>query len=84
MNWFGVTVANAVLRNILSVEPPPTKVIEVTPDQYTSRTTYLRGDGIILYQPANDGKKQKGKYEIVLHRPCTESLHQAFRFVNIS
>lgn len=79
MNWFGIAVANKVLRNMLSVEPSPTKVVEVKSDQYTSRDIHLRGDGIILYSPSTSDKKQRGKYEIVMHRPCTESLHQAFR-----
>jgi len=78
MAWFG-TIANNVLRNIVFSDTPPNVVQEVRPEQYTHRHIYSREDGIVLY---GLGEKNQGKYEIVLHRPCTETLHQAYRYVS--
>lgn len=74
MAWLG-TIANNVLRNIVFSDTPPNVVQEVRPEQYTHRHIYSREDGIVLYGP---GGKNQDKYEIVLHRPCTETLHQAY------
>lgn len=74
MTWLG-TIANNVFRNIISSEIPPETVKEVTPEQYSSRHIHCREDGIVLYGP---GLKNHEKFEIVLHRPCTETLHQAY------
>lgn len=78
MAWLGAIASGLVLRNILGTDTPPNKVLEVKPEQYGNRTIYCREDGIVLY---GSDDKQKEKYEIVLHRPCTETLHQAYRFV---
>jgi hypothetical protein len=70
-----------VLRSLLSSEPPPTKVVEARSDTFTDRAIHLREDGLVLYLPANNLSNRKGAlYEIVLHRPYTESLHQTYRF----
>lgn len=69
-----------VLRSILSAEAPPTKVIEAKSDAYTARDIYCREEGMVLYAPQASNKKEKPRYEIVLHRPCTESLHQTYRY----
>ncbi|KAK2586301.1 hypothetical protein KPH14_001551 [Odynerus spinipes] len=73
MTWLG-TIANNVFRNVFSV-PPPNVVLAVKPDQYSNRHIHCREDGIVLYRPGN---RNADKYEIVLHRPCTETLDQAF------
>ncbi|XP_046618387.1 85/88 kDa calcium-independent phospholipase A2 isoform X1 [Neodiprion virginianus] len=75
MAWLGAIASGLVLRNILGSETPPNKVLEVKPEQYGNRTIYCREDGIVLYGPDN---RNKEKFEIVLHRPCTETLHQAY------
>ncbi|KAF2880119.1 hypothetical protein ILUMI_26054 [Ignelater luminosus] len=68
-----------VLRSLLSTEAPPTKVLEVKPDSYSDRHIYCREEGMVLYEPqGNFSKKDKPRYEIVLHRPCTETLYQAY------
>ncbi|XP_056648135.1 85/88 kDa calcium-independent phospholipase A2 isoform X1 [Diorhabda sublineata] len=69
-----------VLRNFLSFEPQPNKVIETRPDLFTSRGIHCREDGLVLYTPAINEKDKgiKSHYEIVLHRPTTETLHQIF------
>lgn len=77
MAWLG-TIANNVLRNIVFSDTPPNVVQEVRPEQYSNRHIHSREDGIVLYGP---GGKNQDKYEIVLHRPCTETLHQAYRYV---
>lgn len=68
-----------VLRGLFNTDPVPTKVIEVKPDAYSNRHIYYREDSIILYEPnASSNKKEPHKYEIVLHRPTTESLRLSF------
>lgn len=73
-----------VFRGLLGTEEAPTKVIEVRSDNYISRPIHYREDSILLYGPKNppDGNNSKDKYyEIVLHKPFTESLHQMYRYV---
>lgn len=72
MTWLG-NIANNVLRTIIPYETPPNIVEEVKPELYSNRRIYCREDGIILYGPG-----EKNQYEVVLHRPCTETLHQAY------
>ncbi|XP_023312464.1 85/88 kDa calcium-independent phospholipase A2 isoform X3 [Anoplophora glabripennis] len=68
-----------VLRSLLSAEPLPNKVVETRPDIFTSREIHSREDGLVLYlPPKNLQKGAKSNYEIVLHRPTTETLHQIF------
>ncbi|XP_051170962.1 85/88 kDa calcium-independent phospholipase A2 [Leptopilina boulardi] len=73
MAWLG-NIASNMLRNVF-VETAEDVVLEVRSDQYGSRHVHCREDGVVLYDP---GEKYKDKYEIVLHRPCTETLHQAY------
>ncbi|XP_076161637.1 85/88 kDa calcium-independent phospholipase A2-like [Ptiloglossa arizonensis] len=74
MAWLG-TIANNVFRNIVHPDVPPNLVQDVKPEQYGNRHIHCREDSIILYGP---GKKDCEKYEIVFHRPCTETLYQAY------
>ncbi|KAL0102550.1 hypothetical protein PUN28_018087 [Cardiocondyla obscurior] len=74
MAWLG-TIANNVLRSYVFSDTLPNVVQEVRPEQYSNRHIHAREDAIVLYGP---GGKNQEKYEIVLHRPCTETLHQAF------
>ncbi|XP_020288940.1 85/88 kDa calcium-independent phospholipase A2 [Pseudomyrmex gracilis] len=74
MAWLG-TIANNVLRNVFS-DAPPYVVLEVRPENYSDRHIHSREDGIVLYGAS--GSKSLDKFEIVLHRPCTETLHQAY------
>ncbi|KAJ8713641.1 hypothetical protein PYW07_014011 [Mythimna separata] len=72
---------NSIFRGLLGTEEAPTKVIEVRSDNYISRPIHYREDSMLLYGPKNppDGKNSKDKYyEIVLHKPFTESLHQMY------
>ncbi|CAH1155338.1 unnamed protein product [Phaedon cochleariae] len=74
-----VPAKHVVIRNFLSNEPLPNKVIETRPDSLSSRDIYAREDGLVLYlPPLNLQKGAKSNYEIVLHRPTTETLHQIF------
>lgn len=70
---------------MLGAEPAPNKVLEIKADNYSERHIYCREEGLVLYAPQNNtnNKKEKLKYEIVLHKPCTESLHYAYRFDHI-
>lgn len=76
MAWLG-SIASTVLRNIVFAEIPPNQVQEVKTSEYHKRNIYCREDGIVLYAPKN---VEKEKYEIVLHKPCTETLHAGFRY----
>ncbi|XP_026746516.1 uncharacterized protein LOC113507792 isoform X2 [Trichoplusia ni] len=72
---------NSIFRGLLGTEEAPTKVLEVRSDNYISRPIHYREDSILLYGPKNppDSKNSKDKYyEIVLHKPFTESLHQMY------
>lgn len=73
MAWLS-TIANNVLRNVFTTSSP-TVVLAVRPDQYSNRHIHCREDGIVLYRAGN---KREDKYDIVLHRPCTETLNEAF------
>ncbi|CAG4946867.1 unnamed protein product [Parnassius apollo] len=72
---------NSFFRGLLGIEEQPTKVLEVRSDNYISRPIHYREDSMLLYGPKipPDTKNPKDKlYEIVLHKPFTESLHQMF------
>ncbi|CAG9864303.1 unnamed protein product [Phyllotreta striolata] len=73
-------MGNEVLRSLLSAEPPPNKVMETRSDLFSSRDIHSREDGLVLYLPPPMSQKTKttSNYEIVLHRPATETLHQLF------
>lgn len=79
MAWLGGLAAALVIRNFLGTENPPTKVLDIKLDAYTTRDICYREDGMILYSPTGVSKKEKQNYEIVLHRPYTETLNGAFR-----
>lgn len=72
MTWLG-TIANNVFRNVFS-DTVPDVVLGVKPENYSNRHILCREDGIVLYGPSDKSQK----YEIVLHRPCTETLHEAY------
>ncbi|KAK0161672.1 hypothetical protein PV327_008091 [Microctonus hyperodae] len=74
MTWLG-DIANNVFRNIVFGDTPPHIVLEVRQDKYSNRHIHCREEGIMLYGP---GDRNNDKYEIVLHRPCQETMHQAF------
>ncbi|XP_050301399.1 85/88 kDa calcium-independent phospholipase A2 isoform X2 [Anthonomus grandis grandis] len=75
-----VPAKHAVLRSFLNSEVPSSKVIEVRPDTFASREIHLREDGLVLYLPQknNKNRNEKPTYEIVLHRPTTETLVQTY------
>lgn len=70
----------SVFRNILGVDSPPTKIVEVKTDSYSNRDVLCREEGIVVYCPdTSKSKKQDQCYEIVLHKPFTESFNHAYR-----
>ncbi|XP_066992758.1 85/88 kDa calcium-independent phospholipase A2 [Anabrus simplex] len=72
-SWLGTLNFTAgLVRNLLSQEANPNKVLNVRSENYSNRVIHSREDGIVLYGPMED------IYEIVLHRPCTETLHQVY------
>jgi calcium-independent phospholipase A2 len=82
-SWLGSLglASGFVLRNLLTQQSNPNKVLDAKSDQYSDRFVQCREDALVLYGPGKEQKSTKGKYEIVLQRPCTETLHQAFRLV---
>lgn len=75
MAWLG-NLASTVFRNINKfAEQPANKVIQVNLEDYYKRHVHCREDGTVLYFP----EKEKEKYEIVLQKPCTETLKFAYR-----
>lgn len=73
-----------VFRGLLGAEESPTKVLEVRSDNYISRPIHYREDSMLLYGPKipPDPKNKDKYYEIVLHKPFTESLHSMYRSEN--
>ncbi|XP_063980482.1 85/88 kDa calcium-independent phospholipase A2 [Diachasmimorpha longicaudata] len=75
MTWLG-DIANNMLAKMMFGDTPPNRVLEVRADKYGSRHIECREDGLVLYSPEGDDKTDN--YEIILHRPCNESWHQAY------
>ncbi|XP_015588619.1 85/88 kDa calcium-independent phospholipase A2 [Cephus cinctus] len=80
MAWLGA-IAGTVLRNYVFTETAPNVVLEVKPDQYSDRHIHCREDSVILYKP---GLKKNNIYELVLHRPCTETLNHSYSLYRTS
>lgn len=70
-----------MLRSFLNSEIPPNRVLESKPDSFASREIQMREDRLVLYLPLrnNKNRNEKPTFEIVLHRPTTETLVQTFR-----
>lgn len=86
MSWLDAlgVATNYALRNILGEASNPNKVLDVKSVQYSNRFIHCREEALVLYGPSKEGLRTQEKYEIVLHRPCSESLHQAFRLVQFA
>lgn len=69
MAWIG-----SLIGTIFSGDSSPDKITEVKLDGYLRRTVIVRGEGICLY----DKSSANDKYEILMHKPFSESLSQAF------
>ncbi|XP_014367859.2 85/88 kDa calcium-independent phospholipase A2 [Papilio machaon] len=72
---------NSFFRGLLGTEEVPTKVLEVRSDNYVSRPIHYREDSMLLYGPKNSSETKNAKekyYEIVLHKPFTESLYHMY------
>ncbi|KAH1008810.1 hypothetical protein HUJ05_009332 [Dendroctonus ponderosae] len=68
-----------VLKSFLNSETPPDRVLDVKSAAFTSREIQMREDGLILYWPQKtNNRNEKPTFEIVLHRPTTETLVQTF------
>jgi calcium-independent phospholipase A2 len=82
-SWLGALglTSGFVFRNLLTQQANPNKVLDAKSDQYSDRFVQCREDALVVYGPGKEQKSTKEKYEIVLQRPCSETLHQAFRLV---
>jgi calcium-independent phospholipase A2 len=85
-SWLGALglASGFALRNLLGQVPNPNKVLDVKSGQYSNRFIHYREEALVLYGPTKDRKPSQEQYEIVLHRPCSETLHQAFRLVELA
>ncbi|KAJ9590050.1 hypothetical protein L9F63_016826, partial [Diploptera punctata] len=81
MSWISGFVP--AFKNFLTQESNPNKVLDVKPEQYIERFVHCREDALVLYGPRRE-RSSNEKYEIVLQRPCTETLHQAFSLYRAS
>ncbi|XP_066157041.1 85/88 kDa calcium-independent phospholipase A2 [Euwallacea fornicatus] len=75
-----------VLRSLLNSDVPANRVTDAKSDTYSSRQIHLREDGLVLYLPQKNSKNknEKNTFEIVLHRPTTETLVQTFSLYRAS
>ncbi|XP_076272916.1 calcium-independent phospholipase A2 VIA isoform X3 [Rhynchophorus ferrugineus] len=72
-----------VLRSFLNTDVPSNKVLETRSDTFAVREIFMREDGLVLYKPQKktNNSTSRENYEIVLHRPTTETLIQTFSLV---
>lgn len=56
---------------------PPERVQEIKSDTVQNLPVILRDDSMLLYGP--DPKATKPVYEIVLHKPFSESMNTSYR-----
>lgn len=66
---------------MLGVDTPPNKVQEIKTDALQQLQIVHRDDGMMMYAPAPDARDKKAVWEIVIHRPYSDGLHTAFRYV---
>lgn len=73
MSWLeALTYTSGLVLRGLTRDTGPDKVLSVKPDKYGNCIIRCREDSIVLYGPTD------GQYEIVLHRPCSEALNEAY------
>ncbi|XP_014284806.1 85/88 kDa calcium-independent phospholipase A2 [Halyomorpha halys] len=70
MAWIG----NLIRRGLQIGDANPTRVVEVKSEKYSDRSIISREDSIVLYNCSDN----EPRFEIIMHRPCSESLSQAF------
>jgi calcium-independent phospholipase A2 len=85
MSWFdALGAASNAIKTIWGEVSNPNKVLDVKSGQYSHRLIHCREEALVLYAPSQAGSRAQEKYESVLHRPCNETLHQAFRLVRFA
>jgi hypothetical protein len=71
------------LKNLLSGDVPPSRVIEKNLDAIANYNVLQRDDSMVLYappiQPDAPSNKTKLTFEIVLFRPATENGNSSYR-----
>lgn len=68
-----------VLQRLLGVDAPANKVQEVKTETLESLQILHRDDCMVMYAPAFADKKPI--YEIIVHRPYSESMNTSYRLV---
>ncbi|KAG5681964.1 hypothetical protein PVAND_011364 [Polypedilum vanderplanki] len=75
----------SAIKNLLTGEIPPSKVIEKSLDSIASYNVLQRDDCMLLFAPqitdnstSNTSSKSKKFYEIILYRPASESINSSY------
>lgn len=71
------SISLVVLQRIMGGDVPPGKVQEIKSDTTQHLPVVLRDDSMLLYGP--DMRGTKAVYEIVLHKPFSESMNTSYR-----
>lgn len=75
--------STTALKNLLSGDVPPSRVIEKNLESISNYNVLQRDDSMVLYappiQPDAVSSKNKQLFEIVLFRPATESGNMSYR-----
>lgn len=73
----------AALKNLLTGDQPPNKVIDKSLDSISNYNVLQRDDSMVLYappiQPESPASKSKLNYEIILYRPVSENVNSSYR-----
>jgi calcium-independent phospholipase A2 len=69
------------LQRLLGGDAPPNKVQELKSDTISNAQVLHRDDSMVLYAPTITAADKKTVYEIVIHRPLTETGNTSFRLV---
>lgn len=72
------------LKNLLTGDIPPSKVIEKNLESIANYNVLQRDDSMVLYAPpiqTEATSRIKQTFEIVLFRPTTETVNSSYRFV---
>lgn len=72
----------AALKNLLTGDIPPSRVIDKNLDAIANYNVLLRDDSMVLYAPPiqpDAASKIKLTFEIVLFRPASENVNTSYR-----
>lgn len=74
-----VVFIKIVLHRLLGTDAGPNKVQEIKTDSLGNLPVVHRDEGMFLYGPPLISLDKKTNFEIVLNRPCSDTLNTAYR-----